>query len=577
MKRTIYLAIAALAFTACMGDNYEEPNVTLYGTVYDAETGEPVGQDINSTQGSLIELIEQGYENPVTRYLNFKSDGSYCEKNLFAGTYDFSVTRSNFSPVHETVELKKGRTKCDLKVLPYLRIYDDTIEYDEESQIVTATFSVERTVDEYTLKTIRLFCDVNKNVSMGMNTSGDNACKKEIGTKNDGSEVYTLRMSTEFLDAGSYYFRIGALVGGVDEAKYNYAPAVRLAIVKAQQEEPEPENPDGPGVCYDDCDSADGWNSGCGSVESDSEDKSQGESCVSVTTKSGSNDVIFSKKRSTGFDPEIPREGAHLRFDFFVEDYFCLPFTEEGTIELGSGGESGTDCLVWDNTIFLKYPISDGWNTVDLKLNWAEETGSFDISAINWFALRHKGISDAITLKLDNIRIYNQPQWHSCDFIGEESSYIWTSLLPSITLDNVNKREGTSSVVATGKGEVIEFLRLEYDEFQDPYAAPCTVENGHFTFWLYLSDASQFKRGVDGEFEISSSRTCDNEEIHWRFMDMNTDLLNDGWNKMDLKLSEGETSGKSINLNGLNWFRMYSRGINDNIEVRIDDMRFYEE
>ena len=70
---------AFLALASCVRDNYTQPNAALYGQAIDSETGELIQQDLGSN-GSQIDITEQGYEQTSTRILNFKTDGSYCER-----------------------------------------------------------------------------------------------------------------------------------------------------------------------------------------------------------------------------------------------------------------------------------------------------------------------------------------------------------------------------------------------------------------------------------------------------------------------------------------------------------------
>ena len=91
MKRILYLSFVSLQlalFTACGLsdiDNYEGPNATISGGLYDVETGELIQQDI--IRGSQIEYIELGFKNPQTQYIVVKL-------TAFSWVYPLSTTAS---------------------------------------------------------------------------------------------------------------------------------------------------------------------------------------------------------------------------------------------------------------------------------------------------------------------------------------------------------------------------------------------------------------------------------------------------------------------------------------------------
>ena len=65
MKRVIFLIAllaGALLATSCELDNYDGPDASISGGIYDVQTGELIPQDI--IQGSVIEYTEDGYGNP---------------------------------------------------------------------------------------------------------------------------------------------------------------------------------------------------------------------------------------------------------------------------------------------------------------------------------------------------------------------------------------------------------------------------------------------------------------------------------------------------------------------------------
>ncbi|SDM48931.1 Protein of unknown function [Catalinimonas alkaloidigena] len=223
---SVLLLFAGLAlFTSCelnQLDNYDPPTAGLYGRFIDEATGEPVEQDI--IRGTVIELIEHGYDPVTPQYLIVKNDGSYANTRLFANTYTVQPVRGNFKVV-EAQEVKiEGQTELNFLVTPYIRVKEATIT--REGDLVTATFKLEQTSVSNVLK-VGLYAHPDPHVGEPMHLEKE---EQNVSTAVDPNQVFTLEMdlSTTPLESGTtYFFRIGALID-VPEAKYNYAPAVAV-------------------------------------------------------------------------------------------------------------------------------------------------------------------------------------------------------------------------------------------------------------------------------------------------------------------------------------------------------------
>ena len=149
-----------------------------------------------------------------------------------------------------------------------------------------------------------------------------------------------------------------------------------------------------------------------------------------------------------------------------------------------------------------------------------------------------------------------------------ESTDGWAG--PNITLDSENAQEGDFCVSTTINGDVVFFQK----QFGAPLdASKVSMEHGYFAFDLYISDTNALNLDSgDGQIEISSSGTCDQQELNWVFK--STLRLQNGWNHLSLKLSDAGSSG-NINLSSVNWFRLYHTGTGS-LTVKIDNLRFYE-
>lgn len=216
--------ILSLSFVSCELDNYDGPDAQIYGEVRDIETGKLIQQDIN---GSKIMYEELGYENPDRQQMIFKVSGEYRNNLMFSGKYDIYFEESNFvipEPL-EAYEIKPGENRLDFQVMPYVRISDASVR--REGTELVATFTVTPTVDS-NVSRVGFFGHIDYIV--GDSYALDRATQDVNESFKDQSRTYTLRMPVSSFKTGqAYYFRVGAVVD-VPNAKYNYAPSVRLKI-----------------------------------------------------------------------------------------------------------------------------------------------------------------------------------------------------------------------------------------------------------------------------------------------------------------------------------------------------------
>ncbi len=150
-----------------------------------------------------------------------------------------------------------------------------------------------------------------------------------------------------------------------------------------------------------------------------------------------------------------------------------------------------------------------------------------------------------------------------------ESLEGWGSALGSVSLDGNSKTEGNYSVSAgPGKGQ---FLMTWSGTAVD---SRCDRKNGHLLLDLYISDISKIDLTGQGAIEITSSGTYDKREYAWMLGNLG---LKSGWNSLDLKFSDSGVTGSSPDLHAVNLLRIYHIAVKDDIVVKIDNLRFYEE
>ncbi len=136
-------------------------------------------------------------------------------------------------------------------------------------------------------------------------------------------------------------------------------------------------------------------------------------------------------------------------------------------------------------------------------------------------------------------------------------------------LDTSNQREGAGCITATGH-EVNLFTK----KFETPVDARVSSRRGHFCLKLYISDISAIDLSKEGSIEVTSSGTCDDQEYAWYIGRLN---LKQGWNDLDLRLSEAGVSGASPDLSRMNYIRIYHLGVTKDLTIKLDDIKFYQE
>ncbi len=383
--------VFCVGLVSCELDNYDVPDARLFGSILDEDTKEPIEQDL--IEGSRIDIIELGFENPTTRQIRFHSDGTFQENNLFSGQYEVQALRGNFIPTEMTMIDINGKTEYNFVSKPYIRIENFEVSFDTLRGIVTARFNLDQ-VSSNPVKTISLFADPNHNVSSSLRSL---AVEKQVNAVVSSEQVFVLQMSTENLDSGKdYYFRAGALISDVSQAKANYSSPVKLYIDNSSV---VPDLPI-PGKVLDDCESLDGWETGGFTLSLDSDSK-EGDYSLNVT---GSGVVIL-QKAFTPFNTEVSKENGYLAFSLYVEDTSVLGSgANDGSnqFELTSSGGPDVNEVYWS---IGEMNLFNGWNKVELSLQNATDV---DLTAVNFIRFYNVALGGPVNIKIDNIRFYEK-------------------------------------------------------------------------------------------------------------------------------------------------------------------------
>ena len=379
-------------FTSCQLDNYDAPNGKITGRIIDKETGELIQSDIMN--GTTIKLLEHGYDPVTPQYLRVKNDGTYTNSLLFSNTYTIQPDQRNFVQIEpQDIEIGK-ETTFDFEVLPYIRIKDVKIAKDGNN--IIATFRLQQTTDA-PVSEIGLYAHIEPNVGEPLyQVAVEKTLNRQVSEDETFKLVINAARNSALMKAGnSYFFRVGACsaTGG---AKFNYAPAQRIAIDEILPET-EPE-----GVALDKCESTEGWEGP--NPKLDSENPKEGK--YSIGFNSGGA-FIIQKEFKTAVDSKVGLEYGILQFDLYISDVSVFNWNFPGQIELTSGGAPDSQELHWNFTSERR--LANGWNRVVLPLSTGEVSGgNINLSAINFFRIYHLDVSGPIVLKIDNIKFYEE-------------------------------------------------------------------------------------------------------------------------------------------------------------------------
>lgn len=127
---------------------------------------------------------------------------------------------------------------------------------------------------------------------------------------------------------------------------------------------------------------------------------------------------------------------------------------------------------------------------------------------------------------------------------------------------STEKQQGTGSLEFIGATEM-EFQKV----FSPAYNGGLNETDAVLRFWYYVSDVSQLTG--NNQVELGSAGQSDSLEYNWSLPP-----LSDGWNLVDLNLSEASKIG-SPDINAINWFRLYNFK-SSSITTRIDAIQLID-
>ena len=140
-------------------------------------------------------------------------------------------------------------------------------------------------------------------------------------------------------------------------------------------------------------------------------------------------------------------------------------------------------------------------------------------------------------------------------------------------VDTDDKKEGSASLSLVGNpnafaGPAVNFQYIPVQSID----LSAIAETGEVRFWLYVSNPS-FHVMNECQFEVTSSGTCDVNEMQWK-LNTNNLKLKKGWNEVVLKVAEATSQGGECDLANVNYIRFWCLMMPADTVIKIDDIRF---
>jgi len=134
IKKVLAVCSFAALFTSCVkNDNYEGPNASLKGNVYQDGTTDLVQACTGSFSIRLNQLSWKS--NADNQDIPVKYDGTYQNTKLFSGHYSITIYGGAFWPIEtEEMDIAQG-SQHDFKLTPYLLLNNFKVDFVDSTTI----------------------------------------------------------------------------------------------------------------------------------------------------------------------------------------------------------------------------------------------------------------------------------------------------------------------------------------------------------------------------------------------------------------------------------------------------------
>ncbi|MDY2851737.1 MAG: hypothetical protein SOV55_06425 [Candidatus Borkfalkiaceae bacterium] len=269
----------------------------------------------------------------------------------------------------------------------------------------------------------------------------------------------------------------------------------------------------------------------------------QGEASMSLT---GMGTAGTAKKLAYAYDLSSYDK---ISFNLYVDDAEAFLAMADGQLEMTSSGTNDDKNEI--NWKLKNLKLKDGWNYVVLDMADAEKTGAVDVTKINYIRFYFVGLSKTVTTVFDDLHAHKSEGVVIEGFDGSFNGYI----------ENVAGKVG-NALNMSGDGWIE----------RKKYAEPVDISDADkIAIWINCLDESTCKQIAGTEMEISSSGTCDKNELTFHF----PNDLKVGWNHLVFDIKTATRTGGECDLTKVNFVGFIKPGLNK-IGVYFDDLRAIE-
>lgn len=243
-------------------------------------------------------------------------------------------------------------------------------------------------------------------------------------------------------------------------------------------------------------------------------------------------------------------EYTSVSFWLYVDDISAFGGMADGQFELRSENDDDHE-LNWSLKT-VAATLKDGWNYVTLAFEDGTATNDFDITSVKYLRIYFVGLSSMCETVFDDLHAHKD----SAGFVIESFDNGFSTQVETL----VGKVGNATNM--SGEGWV---ARVKYSTAID------IADYDMITLWVYCGDETSASVIAGTEIELSSSGTCDKNELAF-FLPEGLEV---GWNFVTFNVADGKETGGSIDLTAVNFLGVVKTGL-PRITVYFDDLRAVE-
>ncbi|MBO5070929.1 MAG: hypothetical protein J6C37_11300 [Roseburia sp.] len=273
--------------------------------------------------------------------------------------------------------------------------------------------------------------------------------------------------------------------------------------------------------------------------------------------------------------------------DGYIHFYLYVPEGAENTgyvLELSSSGKSDSQELQFNfgrNNGYYDMNLTAGWNEIWLPIAGGSATGYIDFSAVNYVRFFAAAATEtAYTYYVDGFEIVHREYVDEGVVENDDADMLWETA-EDLTRAGGNGEPQFIELTEYGKtgygilnvaaaAGTYQYARYSINEVQHL----ADYSGGYLHMSVYVEDEEALQGLGSLIMEISSRVASDTHEIQWAINAANTQL-EAGWNEIYLPLTKAYYnmgSGGYLDLNRVNYFRLFFTGNTEAVDLILADM-----